>query len=78
MAQQALTLAQGLGDRRREMRSLSAMARQCIWLSDPKGLEFAERALDLARQLLDTIIFLQNPNPMKFTTISIIQQGDRV
>jgi hypothetical protein len=53
MAQQALTLAQGLGDRRREMRSLSAMARQCIWLSDPKGLEFAERALDLARQLGD-------------------------
>jgi class 3 adenylate cyclase/tetratricopeptide (TPR) repeat protein len=53
LAQQALTLARELGDRHREMRSLVAVARQCMWVKDPKGWELAEQALGLARQLDD-------------------------
>ncbi|UCC63149.1 MAG: hypothetical protein JSV36_20825, partial [Anaerolineae bacterium] len=53
MAQQALTHAQQLGDRRREMQGLVARARQCLWLNDPRGEALAERALELARQLGD-------------------------
>jgi len=53
MAEQALTYAQQLGDRRREMQGLVARARQCLWLNDPRGEELAGRALELARQLGD-------------------------
>lgn len=53
MAQQALLLAQQLGDRYREMQCLIAIARQRFWLNDPSGWEFAQRALELARQLGD-------------------------
>ncbi len=53
MAQQALALAQQLGDHYREMQSLVAVARQRFWLNDPSGWEFARRALELARQLGD-------------------------
>ncbi|MBU0705550.1 MAG: AAA family ATPase [Chloroflexi bacterium] len=54
MAQQALVLAQQLGDRRREMQSLVAIANQRLWVNDPTAWETAEHALDLARQLGDT------------------------
>jgi tetratricopeptide (TPR) repeat protein len=53
MARQALELAQQLSDRRREMQSLVAIVRQCLWINDPEAEEFAERALALARQLSD-------------------------
>ncbi|MCX7682125.1 MAG: AAA family ATPase [Anaerolineae bacterium] len=53
MAQQALALAQQLGDRYREMQCLIAVARQRFWLNDPSGWDFAQRALELARQLGD-------------------------
>jgi class 3 adenylate cyclase len=53
MAQQALTLAQQLGDPRREMQSLVALARQRLWADDPSGWQLADRALEMARQLGD-------------------------
>ncbi|MCK4315576.1 MAG: AAA family ATPase, partial [Anaerolineae bacterium] len=53
MAEKALTLARQLGDRRREMQSLGAIANQRLWANDPTAWELAERALDLARQLGD-------------------------
>ena len=53
MAEKALTLARQLGDRRREMQSLGAIANQRLWANDPTAWELAERALDLARQLSD-------------------------
>jgi len=53
MAQQALTLSRQLGDRRREMQSLAAIAWQRFYLNDPTRQEMAERALQLARQLGD-------------------------
>jgi class 3 adenylate cyclase/tetratricopeptide (TPR) repeat protein len=53
MAAQALAMAQQLGDRRREMQSLVAIANQRLWTNDPTGWELAERALELARQLGD-------------------------
>jgi tetratricopeptide (TPR) repeat protein len=53
MAQEALDLARQLGDQRREMQSLIAVARQRYWVNDPTGRELAERALELARQLGD-------------------------
>ncbi len=53
MAQQALTLARQLGDRRREMQSLVAIANQRLWINDPTAWGLAERALELARQLGD-------------------------
>jgi len=53
MAEKALTLARQLGDRRREMQSLGAIANQRLWANDSTAWELAERALDLARQLGD-------------------------
>ena len=53
IAQQALALARQLGDRRREMQSLVAIASQRLWVNDPTAWETAEHALDLARQLGD-------------------------
>jgi class 3 adenylate cyclase/tetratricopeptide (TPR) repeat protein len=53
LAEQALSLAQQMGDRHREMQSLLAIANQRLWFNDPTGWEIAERALDLARQLGD-------------------------
>lgn len=53
MAQQALTLAQQLGDRRREMESLIAIVNHRLALSDPEWQPLAERALELARQVHD-------------------------
>jgi len=53
MAQQALALAQELGDRRREMESLIAIVNHRLALSDPEWQPLAERALELARQLQD-------------------------
>ncbi|MCK4470578.1 MAG: tetratricopeptide repeat protein, partial [Anaerolineae bacterium] len=53
MAEEALTLARQLGDRRREMQSLGAIANQRLWANDPTAWELAQRALDLARQLGD-------------------------
>jgi len=53
MAQQALVLAQQLGDRRREMESLIAIVNHRLALSDPEWQPLAERALELARQLQD-------------------------
>ncbi len=53
MAQQALDLAQQLGDRRREMESLIAIVNHRLALSDPAWQPLAERALELARQVQD-------------------------
>jgi class 3 adenylate cyclase/tetratricopeptide (TPR) repeat protein len=53
MAQEALTLARQLGDQRREMQSLAAIAGQRYYLDDPVWLETAEGALEMARQLGD-------------------------
>ena len=53
MAKEALALARQLGDRRREMQSLVAIASQRLWVNDPTAWETAEHALDLARQLGD-------------------------
>jgi class 3 adenylate cyclase len=53
MAQEALALAQQMGDRHREMRSLSTIARLRALLREPGALEAAERSLELARQLGD-------------------------
>ena len=53
MAQQALALAQQLGDQRREMESLIAIVNHRLALSDSSWQPLAERALELARQLQD-------------------------
>lgn len=53
IAERALTLAQQLGDSRREMQSLVVIANQRLWVNDPTAWELAERALALARQLGD-------------------------
>lgn len=53
IAQQALALARQVGDRRREMRSLGAIAGQRYHLEDPTWQEMGERALEMARQLGD-------------------------
>jgi len=53
MAQQALALAQQLGDQRREMESLIAIVNHRLALSDATWQPLAERALELARQLKD-------------------------
>ncbi|MGC9393219.1 MAG: AAA family ATPase [Anaerolineae bacterium] len=53
MAQQALALAQELGDQRREMESLIAIVNHRLALSDPEWQPLAERALELARQVQD-------------------------
>ena len=53
MAEEALALAQHLGDRRREMQSLNAIADIRFTLNDPGWRELAERALSLAREFGD-------------------------
>src|SRR5574341_107972 len=53
MAEEALALAQQLGDQKREMRSLSRVANIRFTLNDPSWRELAERALALSRQLGD-------------------------
>lgn len=53
LAQEALALAQSLGDRHREMRALIAIVNQRLMLNDPTWSEYGERALQLARELGD-------------------------
>ncbi len=53
LADEAFSLAQQLGDRRRELHSLVAIANQRLWVNDPTGWELAERVLALARELGD-------------------------
>lgn len=53
MAEEALALAQQLGDEQREMRSLTRVANIRFTLNDPSWRELAERALTLAKQLGD-------------------------
>lgn len=53
LAENALHLAQQLGDRRREVQSLSSLAAQRYYLNDPSWQELIERALELARELGD-------------------------
>ncbi|MGZ9222036.1 MAG: AAA family ATPase, partial [Anaerolineales bacterium] len=53
MAEEALALAQQVGDQYREMRSLTRIANARFSLNDPTWRELAERALGLARQLGD-------------------------
>ena len=55
MAQEALTLAQQLGDLRREMRSLIFISNVRFILKDFTWRELAERALEIARQLGDEL-----------------------
>lgn len=53
MAEEALALAQQLGDPEREMRSLTRVANYRFTLNDPSWRELAERALSLAKQFGD-------------------------
>jgi class 3 adenylate cyclase/tetratricopeptide (TPR) repeat protein len=53
MAEEALALAQQLGDQQRVMRSLTRVANVRFTLNDPSWRELAERALTLARQMGD-------------------------
>jgi predicted ATPase len=53
IALEALSLAQQIGDTRREMRALLAIASQRLLMQDPTWQETAERALGLARQIHD-------------------------
>jgi class 3 adenylate cyclase/predicted ATPase len=53
LAEEALSLALDLGDRRREMQCLVAIAKQRLWVNDPTAWELAQRALHLARELGD-------------------------
>ena len=53
MAEEALALAQQLGDKKREMRSLTRIANARFTLNDPSWRELAEHALALTRQLGD-------------------------
>lgn len=53
MAEEALTLARQIGDRRREMQSLIAIASQRLELGDETAFTFAEAALTIARELDD-------------------------
>jgi class 3 adenylate cyclase len=53
LAEQALTLAQQLGDQRREMQCLHTISQQRHFLEDDKWDEAGQRALELARQLND-------------------------
>jgi len=53
LLEQALTLAQRLGDQRREMQCLHAISKQRFHLNDPTWHEVGERALALAQQLND-------------------------
>ncbi len=53
MAQEALTLAREIGDKTREMHSLTAIANQRLMYSDPSWEEAGEEALEVARQAGD-------------------------
>jgi hypothetical protein len=53
MAEEALALAQKLGDQQREMRSLTRVANIRFSLNDPSWRELAERALSFAKQFND-------------------------
>jgi predicted ATPase/class 3 adenylate cyclase len=53
LAQEALTLSQQLGDKRRELESLIAIANQQLTFSDPAWHQQAERALALAQEIGD-------------------------
>ncbi|MCS7060557.1 MAG: adenylate/guanylate cyclase domain-containing protein [Anaerolineae bacterium] len=53
MAQEALVLAQRLGDRRREVNALMRLGNLQYELRDPQWRETTERALDLLRELGD-------------------------
>lgn len=53
LAQEALALAQALGDRHREMRALIAIVNQRLLLNDPNWSYYGEQALQLARELGD-------------------------
>jgi len=53
LAQEALDLAQKIGDKRREMNSLLAIANQRNLLNDQSWVEVGDRALALAREIGD-------------------------
>lgn len=53
LAQEALNLAQKIGDKRREMNCLLAIAGQRNLLNDPTWVEMGDRALALAREIGD-------------------------
>ena len=53
MAEEALTLAQQIGDRHREMQSLMAIANHRLSLGEDSALTLAEEALIIARELDD-------------------------
>jgi len=53
MAQEALALARELGDRRREMRALMALANLQNLRNDPQWKKTGDRALEMARELGD-------------------------
>ena len=53
LAQEALALSRQVGDRYREMQSLTVVAGASLYLRKPEGREVAERALGLARELGD-------------------------
>jgi class 3 adenylate cyclase/tetratricopeptide (TPR) repeat protein len=52
-AQEALALSREIGDRRREMQSLAAIASQGYFRHDPDWVEVSEQALQMARELGD-------------------------
>ena len=53
MANEALELAQRIGDKRREMNSLLAIASQRNLLNDPSWIDIGDRALELSREIGD-------------------------
>lgn len=53
LAEEALSIAKEIGDQRRELQSLTSIARQRLWINDPAAWGFAERALEMARELGD-------------------------
>ncbi len=53
MAREALVLAQGLGDKRREMHALVAVAELQLLRKDPSWLTLGDQAYELSRQLGD-------------------------
>ncbi|MEA2008587.1 MAG: hypothetical protein U9O54_05665 [Chloroflexota bacterium] len=55
LAEEALSIARELGDRRRELHCLVAIANQRLSLNDPTGWELSEHALNLARELGDQL-----------------------
>ncbi len=53
LAREALALAQGLGDKRREMHALVAVAQLQLLRKDPSWYELGDQAYELSRQLGD-------------------------